>query len=211
MGTSIYADATHDPRKRLVEMYHSRIHDLNKEEILKATGDKEGSICVLIATIAYGMGIDCKDVTTVILYGLSYNVETYLQERGRAGRSSQNQCKSVILYSNNMTKHCHETRVDYVKEKSKCRRKMLLEKFDVDTSKLPSHEYPHQCCDVCQKDCKCDDHTCSSEFFESEGPEMVDTEVAARTVTEEQIFCTLTKTGLSQESFKSAIFKISKK
>lgn len=209
LGTCIYADATHNPRKRLVEMYHSRIDDLNKEEILKSMGDKEGSIRVLIATIAYGMGIDCKDVRTVIHYGPSYNVETYLQESGRAGRSGQDQCKSVIIYSNIMTKHCHETMVLYVKEKSKCRRKMLLEKFDVDTSKLPLYEHPHQCCDVCQKECKCDGDTCNFVFFELESPEMVETEVTERTVTEEQISILsqrldYLKRALNQQFLKSA-------
>ena len=36
--------------------------------------------------------------------------------------------------------------VRYLKEKNKCRRKMLLEKFDVDVSKLPSNEHTQQCC-----------------------------------------------------------------
>jgi len=56
-------------------------------------------IRILIATIAFGMGIDCKDVKTVIHYGPSYNCETYLQESGRAGEkrnTSKDQCKSVI-------------------------------------------------------------------------------------------------------------------
>ena len=49
-----------DPRKTFVEMFHSRIDELNREQILQSVSD--GSIRVLIATIAYGMGIDCKDV-----------------------------------------------------------------------------------------------------------------------------------------------------
>ena len=56
-------------------------------------------IRILIATIAYGMGIGCKDVKTVIHYGPSCNCETYLQESGRAGEkrnTSKDQCKSVI-------------------------------------------------------------------------------------------------------------------
>ena len=43
-----------------MEMFHSRIDELNREQILQSVSD--GSIRVLIATIAYGMGIDCKDV-----------------------------------------------------------------------------------------------------------------------------------------------------
>ena len=69
-------------------------------------------------------------------------------ESGQAGRKGQDQCKSVILYSNIMAKHCHEIMFTYLKQKDKCRRKVLLKKFDVDILKLPACEYPHQCCDV---------------------------------------------------------------
>ena len=72
-----------DPKKRTVEMFHSRIDELNRDHILQSMGKPDGSVRVLIATIAYGMGIDCKNVTTVIHYGPSYNLETYLQESGR--------------------------------------------------------------------------------------------------------------------------------
>lgn len=184
LGKNIYADDNHDPRKRLVEMFHSRSDELNKEEILKSMGDASGCIRFLIATIAYGMGIDCKDIKTVIHYGPSYNCETYLQESGRAGRSGQEQCKAIVLYSNVMTKHCHESMVSYLKQKDKCRRKVLLEKFDVDVSNLPANEHPHQCCDVCQEQCKCAGETCNFVFFNSESSELVETETNNRTVTD---------------------------
>lgn len=143
--------------------------------------------CVLIATIAHGMGIDCKDLKTAIHYGPSYNYETYLQETGRAVRKGQDQCKSVILYSNIMTKHCHESMVTYLKQKDKCGTKVLLEKFDVGVSKLPTCEYPHHCCDVCQEQCKCDGDTCNFVFFNSECSDLVETERKERTVTEDQM------------------------
>ena len=110
-------------------MFHSRSDELHKEEIQKSLGDSNGCIHVLIATIAYGMGINCKDVETVYHYGPSYNDDTYLQESGRAGRKGQDQCKSVILYSNTMTKHCHESMVTYLKQKGNSRRKVLLKKL----------------------------------------------------------------------------------
>ena len=122
LGKLIFADESCDPRKRVVEMFHSRIDELNRNEILKSLSNEAGTIRILIATIAYGMGIDCKGVRTVIHYGPSRNIEAYLQESGRAGRQSSDQCKSVILYSNVMMKHCHENIVEYVRNSTNCRR-----------------------------------------------------------------------------------------
>ena len=96
LSEHIYAGESQDPKKRIVEMFHSRSDELNKEEILKSLGDSNGCIRVLIATIAYGMGLDCKDVKSVLFYSASYNCETYLQDSGRAGRTIANpvQCRT---------------------------------------------------------------------------------------------------------------------
>jgi ATP-dependent DNA helicase RecQ len=167
VGDDMYVDDSMDPKKRTVEMFHSRIDELNRDHILESMGKPDGSVRVLIATIAYGMGIDCKNVTTVIHYGPSYNLETYMQESGRAGRSNRQMCKSVILYSSLMMMHCSDEIKSYVRESSKCRRMMLLESFDVDLNNLPVTQYPHHCCDFCKKTCKCCGTYCDFVYFTS--------------------------------------------
>lgn len=166
LGKDIYLDETLDPRKRIVEMFHSRIDELNREEILKSMGMSGGSIRVLIATIAYGMGIDCKDVKVVIHYGPSYNLETYMQESGRAGRASTEVCKSVLLYSSLMMKYCRDDIKAYARDCSQCRRKILLSHFDSDVSNLPEPEHAHECCDICQRNCKCQGTSCDFVYFD---------------------------------------------
>ena len=100
----MYIETSGDPTKKSVEMFHSKNDDLDRDHILESMG----SVRVLIATIAYGTGINCKNVKTVLHYSYSYNLETYLQGSGRAGRSNHEMCKSVIPCSSLTIKHCSE-------------------------------------------------------------------------------------------------------
>ncbi|XP_078360026.1 putative ATP-dependent DNA helicase RecS [Oculina patagonica] len=172
LGVDMYVDrGTCNLRERLVEMYHSRIDDENKDEILKSFSSETGCIRVLIATIAYGMGIDCKGVKDVIHYGPPQNLERYLQESGRAGRSAEANCRAVILYSNVMLQSCDESIMAYVRNNSICRRKLLLEHFDYDLYELERYNHAHQCCDICKSRCKCDVNTCSFVYFDNTLPQ----------------------------------------
>ena len=48
----------------------------------------ESTLRIVIATVAFGMGIDCHDIRQVIHFGPSSGIESYVQETGRAGRDN---------------------------------------------------------------------------------------------------------------------------
>jgi RecQ family ATP-dependent DNA helicase len=57
-----------------------------------------GSFNVIVATTAFGMGIDAPGVRFVVHYGLPRGLESFVQESGRAGRDGK-AASSVVLYT----------------------------------------------------------------------------------------------------------------
>ena len=85
-------------RYRLVDMYMSATENSVKSSIVTSFCKSGSPLRVVICTIAFGMGIDCPDVRQIIHWGVSSDVEMYMQESGRAARDGKPAC-AVLFYN----------------------------------------------------------------------------------------------------------------
>ena len=97
LGMDMFSGVDEDPSNALVEMLHSCTPPANKEKILLSFQSITGTIRLLIATIAFGMGVDWKGVHRVIHYGPAKIVESYIQETGRAGRDGTQSAMHILI------------------------------------------------------------------------------------------------------------------
>ena len=155
LGESSYypPGSPHLSEYRLFGMFHASTPQHNKDVILKSLLVPDGTVRVVFATIALGMGIDLRDVNTVIHYGAPRSLDDYFQESGRGGRSGGDALSTIYwkpvecpVRKEPITIRDHELIAvrRYVENVTVCRRKWLLDHFDVQFDVEGS-----RCCDIC--------------------------------------------------------------
>lgn len=143
--------------------FHSRTSDIVKKHIIDSFADPSGNVRLLMATVAFGMGIDCKGLYKVIHFGPPSSLNAYFQESGRVGRDGLKSEAILVKYkgyskSSNIEKDMKE----YCTNSVVCRRKLLLRIYGEAPPKVMP---PHSCCDICQIKCDCGDCPID-EFFQ---------------------------------------------
>jgi ATP-dependent DNA helicase RecQ len=77
--------------------YHGKMDIREKTENQNAF--ISGEVQIMVATSAFGMGVDKKDIGMVIHYDISDSLENYVQEAGRAGRDESITADCYVLYN----------------------------------------------------------------------------------------------------------------
>jgi len=141
--------------------YYGAMSDKDKEE--SHSSWQNGRCKVMVATRAFGLGINKKNIRLVIRHGLPADLSSWVQEFGRAGRDGL-PARACILYSDDDIQHLsywlgnrdrqRESPVatafsealnfTYAHLARKCRHQVVLEGFGEQMIHLSD-----QCCDVC--------------------------------------------------------------
>ncbi|MEN6624244.1 MAG: RecQ family ATP-dependent DNA helicase, partial [Smithella sp.] len=84
--------------------YHGKMDA--KEKTANQNEFIAGEVSVMVATSAFGMGVDKKDVGMVIHYDIPDSLENYIQEAGRAGRDDNISADCLVLFNDeDLNKH----------------------------------------------------------------------------------------------------------
>lgn len=135
---------------RLVDCYTAAIDEDLKKHIVSSFTAPDCRLRVVIATVAFGMGIDCPNIRGIIHIGSPESIEAYVQQTGRAGRDGQF-CTAVLYHGKGLTRRIDEEMKLYCLNDSQCRKKYLVSFFDDSTGYEKNEQIDDLCCDLCTK------------------------------------------------------------
>ena len=130
--------------------YHGGLTPIEKKEAFNNWMTENSKI--MVATNAFGMGIDKSNVTGVIHLDLPYSIENYVQEAGRAGRNGE-ESFSIVLQNNNdiqALRSQFDAGTPTLEEIKKVYRN-LVQYYSIAIGELPIDSYPFKLIEFCQR------------------------------------------------------------
>ena len=161
LGNQAYCEGIRDQAHRLVSLFHGQVGQESHRFTLDTFPKTDSNLRLLISTIAFGMGVEVKDVSRVIHWGKVTSVLCFWQEIGRAGRDGR-QAKAIWYPKSNVgeDKPLFE---QLKRDQHVCIRKAVLQTFVLgpsDNDYLEKLDSP-PCQKLCEQ-CECQRCLCCS-------------------------------------------------
>jgi superfamily II DNA helicase RecQ len=96
-------------QKQFLSTHSTNTHSTNRNSTTKHTTNTKQSTNkqtrIIVATVAFGLGIDKADIRQIIHYSIPHNVESYVQECGRAGRDGSVSVCRLLVADNDVVRN----------------------------------------------------------------------------------------------------------
>jgi len=165
MDTNKFGDDSSDTWDGLLfQMYTASSGTKTKQAVVREFCS-DGNCRILIATIAFGMGVDIPNIRQVVVWGLPTDAVSLWQQIGRAGRD-KNPSKAFIVPFKSQIFNSSKEKSEYLK-KDECIRHNILSCFFKTENMQPKIHIPCElkcnacictaccCCTFCIKKCPC--------------------------------------------------------
>ena len=161
MVTTLGEKGFSDPEKpcvqnRFVDMYHSGTDKESQHRIASDIVQINSNLRCVIATVAFGMGINLPDVDYVMHWGSSPDIMSYWQEVGRCARDGRQGNATLFVYPRSLDKRRVDNSLKQliinVKDGRKCFRRGVLEHLVIPEMSKESFEKAMKnprCCKTC--------------------------------------------------------------
>lgn len=170
LGDHIFS-GERDPKNKIADMFHANTDEESKARIMEQCISSDGKLRLLISTVAFGMGVNIRDVDLIIHWGVPTSSLSYWQEIGRCTRDgrlgyamcyafkrSVSKCKDEALKSF-LTKE-NDAGIPYIRENIL---KMFHLKGMQDTALLELPKYSNKSHANCQDTCVCGKCMCCTD------------------------------------------------
>lgn len=131
----------------LVDVFTRVSTQEKKEQVIASFKLVDSTLRIIVATTAFGMGVDCPNIRQIYHWGSPSLLEDYVQQVGRAGRDGEAAVATISAVR--VGKHTSKEMRAYMENSTMCRRRLLFQDFlsysekDVTVTGL-------ECCDICK-------------------------------------------------------------
>ena len=170
-GEKAWLTQVRDPKKRIIDMYHSALLSTDQERITNDFCKLDSNIRCVVATVAFGLGVDVPDVRFIFHVGPSKSPLQYWQEIGRCGRDGAKGVAHLFITPRSLDSRRVDSSMISICNSPSCIRKEILHELiipgmDLSTIRALSQRKP---CTLGCENCFCELCSCCSRCKESCG------------------------------------------